>query len=220
MNIVLTSAGLKMPAVQGAILKLFPKSPSELKLAHIITASRVAPDVSWLDKDRTAIKECGFQATDILLEDLAPDTAFSVLNQFDIIYVQGGNTFYLLKVARDCGFEQAVRKLLQDPNKWYIGVSAGSYIACPTIEMNDWKREKDDRYGVDDLTAMNFVHFLVTVHYNREKYSELLRECLPTASHPVRVLTDDQAFLVKDDQITLLGEGREILASSIAQVGR
>jgi len=214
MNILLTSAGLKMPAIQKQVLTLLPKPPNELKLAHVITAAQVIDDTAFVHKDRVAMRECGFQVTDILLEDLTPGTAFSVLSEFDIIYVQGGNGFYLLKQARACGFEQAVRKILEDKNKWYIGVSAGTYIACPTIEMHNWKSEKD-QFGLDNLTAMNLVPFLVVVHYNREKYREVLAKHIPTATQPVRILTDDQAFLVRDGEVTLIGEGTEILASLI-----
>lgn len=203
-----------MPAMQKQILKLLPKQPSELTLAHIITASRVVSDTSFVDRDRAAMKELGFKVTDILLEDLSPETVFSVLNNFDIIYVQGGDSSYLLDQARACSFEQAMRKILEDENKWYIGVSAGTYIACPTIEMHNWKSEKSP-YSVEDMTAMNLVPFLAVVHYNREKYREKLAEYLPTATRPVRILTDDQALLIRGEEVTLVGEGPEILVTSI-----
>ncbi len=215
MNIILTSAGLKMPAIQTQILDLLPKPTSQLKLAHIITASRFEANTTFVDNDRAAMAQCGFRVTDILLENLTPATCLSVLNAFDIIYVQGGNGFYLLKQARACGFGQAVRHILQDPTKWYIGVSAGSYLACPTLEMHTWKREKN-RYGLTDLTALNLVPFLVVVHYNREKYREVLAKHIPIATHPVRILTDNQAFWVKNEAVTLLGTGPEILSSTIA----
>lgn len=214
MNILLTSAGIKIPTIQKEVLKLLPKQPSELKLAHVITAARMESDTDYVERDRAALQGAGFQVTDIALEDLTSDTAFDELDKFDIIYVQGGNTFYLLKQARACSFEQVVRKFLENPNKWYIGVSAGSYIACPTIEMGNWKRNKD-RHGLDDLTGMNLVPFLLSVHYNREKYREVLAEKIPTASHPVKILTDDQALLVKDGDVTLIGDGPEVLASAI-----
>jgi dipeptidase E len=216
MNILLTSAGIKMPATRKEVLRLLPKQPSKLRLAHVITASRMETNTDYVDRDRIALQELGFQVTDIDLENLTPDTAFDELNKFDIIYVQGGNTFYLLKQARACNFGQAVRKFLEDPNKWYVGVSAGSYLACPTIEMGNWKRQKD-QHGLEDLTGMNLVPFLLSVHYNREKYREVLAEKIPTASHPVRILTDDQAFLVKDGDVVLLGEGPEVLVSSISK---
>src|ERR1700716_3408289 len=182
MNIILTSAGLKMPSIRRDILKLLPKPISKLKLAHIVTAANVEQDTKYMEKDKTAMRECGFKVTDISLEKLTPSTTLPTLKNFDIIYVQGGNGFYLLKHARACGFEQAVREILKDNTKWYVGVSAGSYIACPTLEMHNWKRQKD-QYGLDDIIAMNLVPFLVVVHYNREKYREKLAENIPTAGY-------------------------------------
>lgn len=216
MNILLTSAGFKMPVIKQEILKLLPKPASELRLAHIITAANVASDTAYVERDRAVMRECGFQVSDIALEDLTPETTYDALKGFDVIYVQGGNGFYLLKHARACGFEQAIRKILQDDTKWYIGISAGSYIACPTIEMHNWKQEKD-QHGLDDVTAMSLVPFLVVVHYNREKYREKLAENIPAASCPVRILTDDQALLVQDDHVQLLGVGPEIMAESIVE---
>jgi len=160
------------------------------------------------------MEKCGFSTTDIALEDLTPDTCLAALKEFDIIYVQGGNGYYLLKSARACGFEAAIRELLQDDSKWYIGISAGTYLACPTIEMHGWKQIKD-AYGLDDLTGMNLVPFLVTVHYNKEKYRENLAEHIPGASHPVKILTDDQALYVKDGTVRLIGDKPEILAEDI-----
>lgn len=216
MNILLTSAGIKIPVIQEEVLKLLPKPPNKLKLAHIITAARMEANTDYVERDRAALRKVGFQITDVDLEDLTPDTAYGILSKFDIIYVQGGNTFYLLKQARACGFEQAVRKILEDNTKWYIGVSAGSYIACPTIEMGNWKKQKE-QYGLKDLAAMDLVPFLLSVHYNREKYREVIAEHIPTASRPVKILTDDQALFVKDGNVRLIGDPPEITASSVLE---
>ena len=160
------------------------------------------------------MEKYGFKITDLALEELTPSTCIAALKNFDIIYVQGGNGYYLLKQSRACGFEAALRELLEDDGKWYIGVSAGTYIACPTIEMHGWKQEKNT-YGLVDLKAMNLVPFLVTVHYNREKNRENLAKNIPAASHPVKILTDEQALFVKDGAIRLLGDKQEILAEGI-----
>ena len=58
----------------------------------------------------------------------------------DIIFVEGGNTFYLLKAMRACNFEKIIRKLLKE-GKVYIGASAGSIVAGKTIKTAGWKME-------------------------------------------------------------------------------
>jgi hypothetical protein len=76
------------------------------------------------------------------------------------------------------------------------------------------QREPDNTYGLKDL-AMNLVPFLVSVHYNREKYKELLSVKIPTASHPVKILTDEQALYINNGETRLLGLKPEILAKDI-----
>jgi hypothetical protein len=55
------------------------------------------------------------------------------------------------------------------------------------------------------------------VHYNREKYREKLAENIPTAGYPVRILTDDQALLVRGNDTVLLGDGREVGISDVVE---
>ena len=140
---------------------------------------------------------------------LLPDSGQVILDGKDVIYVQGGNTFYLLKHVRESGFDVVVKDLIEK-GVIYIGVSAGSYIACPTIEMTAWKSSDDDYYGVTDLTAMNLVPFLVCVHYNREKYREGLIEGIKTSKYPVKILTDEQALLIRNGEVKLIGSGEEV----------
>jgi hypothetical protein len=47
------------------------------------------------------------------------------------------------------------------------------------------------------------------VHYD-PRYNDLIKEHASTAQYPVRILNDDQAFLVQDQKITFLGPGEEI----------
>jgi len=217
-SIILTSAGFKIPVIADEIVKRLHKPPQELKLAHIVTAANVATDTAFLDIDKKALADLGFQVADFTLEDQDEKSLYRSLKNYDIIYIQGGNPFYLLKHIRQSGFTKVLNKLL-DEGKWYIGISAGSYVCCPTIEMATWKREVDETYGLklNNLKAMNLVPFLLTVHYNREKYREKLAKHIPKTNYPVKILTDDQAFIINGDTVTLLGKGPELTEKEIFQ---
>ena len=208
-NIFLTSAGLKTPVIAKEFIKILSKEPSKLKLAHIITASNVAPDTAYVQKDKTIMKKLGFQVTDIDIKDFNQQDLTKKLKGFDIIYVQGGDGFYLLKQVRKSGFTQVVKELLKK-GKIYVGVSAGTYIACPTIDMHTWKDNQREQYGLTDLTAMNLVSYLVSVHYNRDKYKVGLKEGILNSKYPVKVITDDQALYIKNGKTKLVGLGKEI----------
>ena len=122
----------------------------------------------------------------------------------DIIYVQGGNTFYLLKYARKSGFDEVVKDVIKK-GVIYIGVSAGSIIAGPSIEIFFDK----NIVNVEDLRGLNLIPFAIAPHFREDK-RECLRQEAVSFFYPVRVLTDDQALLIRDGAVTLVGKGKEI----------
>ncbi|OFY67880.1 MAG: dipeptidase E [Bacteroidetes bacterium RBG_13_43_22] len=76
------------------------------------------------------------------------------------IAVGGGNTWKLLKTIRDNNLIDAVRKKVMNGTP-YIGWSAGSNVACPTIRTtNDMPVTQPDSFD-----AFNLVPFQINPHY-------------------------------------------------------
>ena len=190
--------------------KYIGKSLKDLKIAHITNASKGkgVNDISYLDRSREVFKKNNCYFEDLDLDGKNADELRSILSNFDAVFVDGGSTFYLLKSIRESGFGQVIKELL--PQGFiYIGASAGSYVACPTIEMATWKhQDKYDHYGITDLTAINLVPFLMTAHYVPE-FHDLLKEKTFQTNYLTKILTDEQAILVKDDEISIIG-GEEV----------
>ena len=204
-TLLLTSAGMQ---VKDEILKILPKLANQTKLAHIITASKAEEDTSYVQKDSKAMEELGFQVTEVDIEGKTEADLRETLKDFDAIYVQGGNTFDLLKAARESGFDKVVKELLER-GLIYIGVSAGSIIMGPTIEVATWKGVDRNTLGMTDFTALNLVPFNTFVHYTEEN-RELIKQEVQKSRYPVRILTDDQAFLVQGNRVELVGKGEEV----------
>ena len=68
----------------------------------------------------------GFNVEEIDIEGKTEAEVMKLLELKDIIFVEGGNTFYLLKAMRECNFEKVIRKLLKE-GKVYIGVVCRKY---------------------------------------------------------------------------------------------
>ena len=194
--------------VKEEILKILPKPTNQTKVAHIITASKAEDDVSYVEKDKKLMEEAGFQINNIDIAGKTETDLRKILEGFNVVYVQGGNTFYLLKSIKESGFNTIIKELIEN-GVVYIGVSAGSIIAGPTIETATWKGIDKNKFGVTDFTGLNFVPFNIFVHYT-EQYRELLIEESKKSSYPIRILTDDQAFLVQNGGATLVGKGVEV----------
>lgn len=187
---------------------IIDKPIKEIKLAWITTASKGVDDLSYLERHKQRMTELGYNFEEIDIEGKEADELKRILENKDVIHVEGGNTFYLLKAVRESGFDNVVKELIEK-GVVYVGSSAGSYVACPTIEMATWKKPVKEQYGVVDFTALNLVDFLVFCHYSPE-HKEFLEQEIKNAKYPVRILTDEQALLIKDGEVELKGRGEEI----------
>lgn len=206
-TLLLTSAGMQ---VNEEILKILPKPPSQIKLAHIVTATNLIQDAPWRIKDEMKFAKIGFQVKTIDIAGKTKTELRSGLRDKDIIYVQGGDPYYLLKHVKESGFDIIVKELIKE-GRLYVGVSAGTYIACPTMEMALWKKPNRPRYGLaKDESCMRLVPFLICVHY-KSKYKSMIQQGAGHTVYPVKILTDDQALLVLNDHIRLVGKGAEVV---------
>ncbi len=189
--------------------KVFDKPFKDIKTAHITTASKSVPSTAYLERHRQLYKENNYNMKELDIDGKTEQELREILSNFEAVFVEGGNSFYLLKSIRESGFDKVIKELLPK-GLIYIGVSAGSYVACPTIEMALWKhQDKYSHHGLTDLTAMNLVPFLVTVHF-KEEYKDLLKDKISKSTYPVRILNDDQALLIEDEIVKLIGKGDEI----------
>jgi dipeptidase E len=164
----------------------------------------MARDLNYLHEDVATFKKLGIPYQDIDIEGKSEQELQQLLSSFDVIYVQGGDPFYLLKCIKQSGFDKVIKELI-NKGKLYVGVSAGSYVAGPTLESTLWKKPQRTRHGLaDSEPAMRLVDFLVLVHY-QEKHKEAVSEGMKHTTYEVRILTDNQALLVQDGKVTLVG---------------
>ncbi len=160
-----------------------------------------------MEKDRQLLRECGIKhIEDLDLKDKTQKDLEKVLSDKNIVFVNGGNTFYLLKWAKESGFGKVLSGFLKRGGL-YVGVSAGSYIACPTIEAATWKHQDRNRVGITDFTALNFVPFLITAHFE-EKYRAIVDQVAKRTKYPIVALSDGQAVLVRDGKVQVVGEDK------------
>jgi len=183
--------------------KIFDKPRNKLKWAYITTAGKSVPDTTYIRKHEQRMRELGWDFVEIDLDGKTPDDLRGILKDKDSINMIGGNSFYLLKSIRESGFTQVLSEFFERGGV-YCGSSAGAYVACPTIEVATWKKPaKFDRHGVTDFIAMNLVPFLIVAHCTPE-IEAMIKPRMEQAMYPVKLLTDQQAILVRDDEIEML----------------
>lgn len=147
---------------------LLPKVPA--KVAFIVTAGDPYEDRFWIDNDRKALVELGYDVIDTDLKNKTVAMLYDELQSSDIIFVAGGNTTYLVEQVHRSGFDKVVRKLLD--TRLFIGSSAGSILAGPTTEpfVEEDLPDLSKDFTISDTNCLNFVNYIVLPHY--PKYQE------------------------------------------------
>lgn len=189
--------------------KLTGISKNEMKIGHITTAYKVSrSNIEFFKKVSEIIKENGYDMEDFDIEGKTKEEIKDFFKDKNVIHIEGGNTFYLLKAIRETGFADILKELL-DEGRVYIGTSAGSYIMCPTIEVSDWNPDGKDRFGVTDFTALNYVPFFLKVHYKDEQ-EETVRKGIKTLKYPIHILKDGQGMFCEDGVCKFIGDEQKI----------
>jgi len=209
-TLLLTSAGSEM---RDDIIKLLQKPAYDVMVAYINTAKKpeIAEDPDHKSRSLRMMEEMGFNIEEIDIEGKKEKELMKLLELKDIIFVAGGNAFYLLKAMRACNFEKVIRKLL----KWgkvYIGSSAGSMVAGRTIKTAGWFGD-ENIVGLKNLRGLNLVPFDIFPHYKPE-YAELIKQKIKSARKrrkKLKILTDGQAILVQGREVDLIGEGEAVI---------
>jgi len=184
-------------------------SKSEMKIGYVTTASKGSRDTTFLEKVKNAMRENNISFEEIDIEGKSKDEILNFFEDKNIIHIEGGNTFYLLKAIRESGFAEVLKELLSE-GKIYIGTSAGAYIMCPTIEVANWNETGRDRFGLTDFSALNYVPFVLKVHY-KDEAENLVKEKMTTLKYPLRILRDGQGILVENDEAKFYGEQAEVI---------
>ena len=178
-----------------------------MKIAYVVTASKGSKDRSYIERIEKIMKHEALSFKEIDIEGKNKVELREAFKDINVIHLEGGNTFYLLKAIRETGFDEILKEILGE-GKVYIGTSAGAYVMCPTIEVSDWKSDKD-RFGMTDFTALNYVPFALKVHY-KDDMESLIREKITTLKYPLRILRDGQGILVENGKYTFVGDGEEV----------
>jgi len=204
-TIILASSGELIS--DNNINQFLPQPLSEAKILYVTTASKKVNDSGYVERTRQKMDELNYFFTEYDIVGKSEEELKKALSSHDVVYVEGGNTFCLLKAVRDTAFDKVVRDAIEN-GLVYWGVSAGAYIACPSIIMATWS-DRFDRCGVTDWSAMNLVPFLIKAHYTPDML-ETLKEKSKDLQFPLRVLNNQQAVLVRNGEVQLIGGGDEI----------
>ena len=201
-KLFLTSAGFINKEISDLFLKELGKEPGKSRI-FMATNAGTEEENYYIEESKKELVDLGFK--DIFVFNLDRKISMDEAKDFDAIYVCGGNTFYIMERFRKTGLDKIVVELVNQ-GKIYIGVSAGSVIAGPSIEIASWGMDGDKNdVNLKDLTGFNFTNISIFPHFE-EKHRTEVEEFKKKVNYSVIELTDNQAVFIKGDEYEIIGE--------------
>jgi len=193
MKLLLTSDGLKNKKISDFLVSILPKAPPECSVLMIAYVQN--------ENERFYVNESKKELVELGIKDISffnlEERKFSDFKNYDIIYVCGGNTFAILNRMRITRIDYSIKELV-GKGSLYFGVSAGSIIAGPSIEISGWGSEGDkNEVDLEDLGGLNFTNISVFPHFKDNLEIEIEQYC-NKVSFPVIKLADSEAVFIDD----------------------
>ncbi len=125
----------------------------------------------------------------------------SSLLDYDVIYICGGNVFYLMQVIKQCCAEDILRQCARE--KVVVGVSAGSLIMQKDLELiRDLIPRMNKRVKLKDLTALDITNNIEHLpHKTRylgiiDAFEKRVKTYERKVGHKVICLEDGQGIII------------------------
>lgn len=196
MKIILSSRGIENEKVKETFLNLLNEKKI-IKVIIITTAS-----VEFKEKNKNAVlskqqfEELGFVVQFLDIEFENPE----ILNNADVIYINGGNPYYLLHHFKQKGIKKYIEKAIKR-DSLIIGWSAGAFVLTKSIEIVDLFTPEQNIVDIKDKNALNLVNCEIIPHYNKFIESELLIVKYEEAkSINIIRINDNDAFIIENDK--------------------
>ena len=215
MNLLLTSAGIKNPTIQDALVELLGKPIAECDALCIPTAlyghPYAGPRQAWRcisgNETGTPTVGLGWKSMGVLeltaLPSLDEERWVPLVRQTDVLLVEGGDAAYLCHWLQASGLVDLLPSL---PDTVWVGVSGGSMVMTPRIgdDFVSWSSPAGDR-------TLGVVDFSIFPHLDNP---DLPTNTMASAERwaaeigaPAYAIDDETAIRVVDGTVDVVSEG-------------
>lgn len=196
MKLLLTSKAFGNDVINEKIRKSLEIDIEDAKVLFIPTA---LGGLYGYEKYLPQIIDFGFQKENIIIFNENEADKYKNLD-IDVIYTCGGNTFTLLKLFKESGFEEELIKYINN-GVIYIGRSAGSHLLTKNIK-HVLAFDNND-IGLEDFDGLGLFDGVIVCHYNDER-KNIYQELINSKEYNVYSITNDEMLLVNENEVKKL----------------
>lgn len=189
--------------------ELFPAFSGDCrdkKVVFIPTASIHEKVSFYVEEDVNSLVKLGLKVEQLEISTAPHNEIASKLSETDYLFIEGGNTFFLLQELRRTGTDKLILEHV-NKGKLYIGASAGSVIASCNIEYMKYMDDIDAApYLNGDFSSLGIVDFSIVPHSTNFPFEKAAQKILSEYSHTLDLLpiSNNQVIGVSDGRVEKL----------------
>lgn len=175
------------------------------KTVTYIPTAAIAEEIEGMaDEESEMLGKLGLKVDILEVSSATSEQIRNSLTKSNMIFVGGGNTFFLLQELKRSGADQI---LIQEVNKGklYIGESAGAVAAVPDIGYSAEMDSPEKAPDLKDYTGLGLVDFYVVPHVGNPDMGEGAEKIMKKYGSELELITidDNQAILVEDGEMKI-----------------
>ena len=188
----------------GIVKKFLNEKTESKKILFIPTATNVDEYKKYIHLTQKVFEDFGYEVENFDISVFSEETVKEKISETKIIFVSGGNTFYLLQELKKKNLISYLRKKIEN-GLLYIGESAGSVITAPNIGYADIVDDKALATELNDYTGLNLVDFYVVPHFEEEPFVESSRKVVELYKDKLdlKVINNKEVVLVENDDFRI-----------------
>ncbi len=198
MKLLLTSDGLTSKALINEFKKLATKPLRELRVLMVSAGPNTSKVLGYVEVFKKPLISAGIPINNIktlLLSE--PDN--TNLQDYDVLFVCGGNTYQYLHMIRKHHLDNKIKEFAK--KGIYIGVSAGSIIAGPSIK----SAADENNTPLKDLTGLKLVKFTIIPHMNKKDENKIKKDIRKAKlDYDYYLIKDGEAVLATDKETRII----------------
>ena len=201
-NMILTSSLYESIEL---VKKFLDKNTESKKILFIPTATNVDEYKKYIHLTQKAFEDFGYEVENFDVSIFSENTAKEKLSEAKIVFISGGNTFYLLQELKRKNLTSYLKERIEN-GLLYIGESAGSVIAAPDIEYASIVDDKTLATELDDYTGLNLVDFYIVPHFEEEPFVESSRNTVELYKDKLdlKLINNKEAILIENNNFTII----------------
>ncbi|MFD4540148.1 Type 1 glutamine amidotransferase-like domain-containing protein [Streptomyces bauhiniae] len=217
LNLLLTSAGIKNPSIERALVELLGKPIAESSALCVPTAAYAmdggARSAYRLITGQSVVTLCelDWKSLGVLeltaLPSIDAENWVSLVRETDALLVGGGDALYLCHWMRQSGLADLLPSLHETV---YVGASAGSMVMAPGIGQ-DFVDSYSWKPPTGDTSTLGVVDFSIFPHLGHKSLPENTMACAEKWATgipgPAYAIDDDTAIKVAGGSVEVVSDG-------------